>query len=387
MNRSLFARWLPSLIVLAAAGCAKPAPAPAGPPEPKIEGQQIVYPADAPQLASLTIEPARPRRLAITHLTGRLYWSDDTTVRIFTPVMGRVTAIKAELGQKVAVGTPLAEISSPDYGQALADARAGAANFLAATKAFERARDLFAHGASAQKDVETAEAVYRAAAAERDRAAARLTLYGGNVNESGDNYVLRSPVAGVVVSRNLNPGQEVRNDQMLANAPNLFAPLFVVGDPSQLWLQLDASESDLTALAPGQQLLVTTRAFPGAIFHGQVQSIAAEMDPSTRTVKVRGVVANPDLRLKAEMYVMVDVVRDESKVADAGVDIPSQAVFTVDNQPYVFVELAPGRFERRRIEIGTESDGAVPVMKGVAAGERVVAEGGLLLQAVLDPSS
>jgi cobalt-zinc-cadmium efflux system membrane fusion protein len=376
----------PGLLALVAwSGCARPAP-PVAEPGPKVEGAHITYPAGAPQLASLTIETAQPRRLAVSHLTGRLYWSDDSTVRIFTPVMGRVTAIRADLGQKVAAGAPLAEISSPDYGQALADARAGAANFVAAGKTYARAQDLFAHGASAQKDVESAEAAYRAAGAERDRAAARLRLYGGSVTESGDTYILRSPVAGVVVSRNLNPGQEVRNDQMLANAPSLFAPLFVVGNPAQLWLQLDAAESDLASLAPGQQLLVTTRAFPGETFHGAIQSIAAEMDPATRTIKVRGVVQNPDLRLKAEMYVMVDVLRDESQVAGAGVTIPAKAVFTVENQPYLFVELAPGRFERRRIEIGTESDGRVPVLQGVAAGERVVAEGGLLLQAVLDPT-
>ncbi len=379
--------FLALLALAGLAGCAKPAPPAAEPPGPKVDGAQITYSPQAPQLASLTIQAAEPRRLAITHLTGRLYWSDDTTVRIFTPVMGRVTAVKADLGQQVAAGAPLAEISSPDYGQALADARAGAANFAAAGKTYARAQDLFAHGASAQKDVEAAEAAYRAAAAERDRAAARLRLYGGHDTESGDTYILRSPVGGVVISRNLNPGQEVRNDQMLANAPNLFAPLFVVGDPRVLWLQLDAAESDLTALAPGQQLVVTTRAFPGETFHGSIQSIAPEMDPATRTVKVRGVVQNPDLRLKAEMYVMVDVVRDESKVAGAGVDIPAKAVFTVENQTYAFVQLAPGRFERRRIEIGTESDGQVPVMKGITAGEQVVAEGGLLLQAVLDPTS
>jgi cobalt-zinc-cadmium efflux system membrane fusion protein len=334
----------------------------------------------------MSMQPAEPRRLAITHLTGRLYWSDDTTVRIFTPVMGRVTSVKADIGQAVAAGAPLAEIKSPDYGQALADARTANANLAAADKAFARAKDLLEHGAAAQKDVEAADAAYVAALAERDRACARLKLYGGAENESGDTFVLRSPVAGMVVERSINPGQEVRNDQMLANAPNLFAPLFVVGNPRELWLQLDAAESDLPSLELGQALRITAKAFEGKVFTGVVQNIGDEMDPTTRTVKVRGVVQNPNRELKAEMYVSVDVVRDESKVAQAGVEIPSKAVFTVDQKPYLFVERSPGRFERRLVEIGTEKDGKVPVLAGVIAGEKVVAEGGLLLQAVLDPA-
>lgn len=189
-----------------------------------------------------------------------------------------------------------------------------------------------------------------------------------------------------MVDKAINPGQEVRNDQMLANAPNLFAPLFVVGDPSVLWLQLDAAESDLPSLELGQSLRIYSKAFPGKTFAGKVQNIGAEMDPATRTVKVRGVVENPDKLLKAEMYVAVDVVRDETQVPRAGVEIPSKAVFTIDDKSYLFVELSPGKFERRRVEIGTEKDGVVPVLTGVAAGENVVAEGALLLEAVLEPT-
>jgi cobalt-zinc-cadmium efflux system membrane fusion protein len=174
---------------------------------------------------------------------------------------------------------------------------------------------------------------------------------------------------------------------MLANATNLFAPLFVVSDPRRLWLQVDAAETDLSDLQPGQALRVTSKAFPDRVFGGTVANIGPSLDPSTRSIRVRGEVENPDGLLKAEMYVTVDVVRDESKLAQAGVEIPSKAVFTIDRKSYLFVELAPGRFERREVEIGTEKDGKVPVASGVAAGQRVVTEGGLLLQAVLDPSN
>lgn len=368
-------------------GCSRQQAPAEGPPEARVEGTRIEYPANAPQLSYISVEEAQPRRLAITHLTGRLYLSDDATVRVFTPVAGQVSAVRADVGQAVGAGGVLAEIRSPDYAQALADARTADAAFAAADKALARARDLLQHGAAAAKDVEASEASYGAALAERDRAAGRLSLYHGSEQGDAMVYALRSPLAGVVVERTINAGQEVRADQMLANATNLFAPLFVVSDTSRLWLQVDASETDLSELQSGQAIRVTSKAYPGRVFNGTIASISPSLDPVTRTVRVRGVVDNAEQLLKAEMYVSVDVVRDESRVAFAGVETSSKAVFTIDQKPYLFVELAPGRFERREVQIGTEKDGKVSVLSGVSAGQRVVTEGGLLLQAVLDPSN
>jgi cobalt-zinc-cadmium efflux system membrane fusion protein len=369
------------------AGCGRETAQVPEPPLAKVEGDTVSYPSGAPQLAYLTVEPAMARRLAVTHLTGRLYLSDDATVRVFSPVAGQVMSVKADVGEALGKGAVLAEISSPDYGQALADARSAEANLLEAEKAFARAKDLLEHGAAAEKDVEAAEAAYGAALAERDRAKARLQLYHGRESDTGELYTLLTPVDGVVVEKNINPGQEVRADQMLANATNLYAPLFVVSDPTRLWIQVDAAETDLSNLQPGQRLLVVSKAFPDRVFGGVVANIGPSLDPTTRSIRVRGEVANPDNLLKAEMYVTVDVERDVAKVGAAGVEVPSKTVFTIDKKSYLFVELSPGKFERREVQIGTEKDGKVPIRSGISAGQRVVTEGGLLLQAVLDPSN
>jgi cobalt-zinc-cadmium efflux system membrane fusion protein len=312
--------------------------------------------------------------------------ADDATVRVYTPVAGQVTAIKSDIGQKVSTGAPLAEIDSPDYNQAQADERSAEANLGVAKKSYLRSKDLFEHGGAAEKDVEAAQSAYVAASAERDRAAARLRLYHASGNGTDQVYVLRSPLDGTVVERNINPGQEVRADQMLANATNLLAPLFVVSDISRLWLQVDAAETDLLNLEAGQQIRVISKAFPGQVFTGTVTNISPTLDPITRAIRVRGVVENPDRLLKAEMYVLVDVLLDESELAHAGVEIPSQAVITIDNKPYLFVEIGPGQFERRQIEIGSEKDGRVYVKTGVSAHQRVVTDGALLLQSVLESS-
>src|SRR5579871_4305775 len=119
---------------------------------PKVDGDDVIFPDKAPQLSSIATQPAQPRTNAVSHLTGRLYWNDDATVRVFTPVAGRVMAIKSDLGQPVKCGAPLAEIGSPDFGQALADARTATGNLALADKSLNRTKELMEHGAAAQKD-------------------------------------------------------------------------------------------------------------------------------------------------------------------------------------------------------------------------------------------
>ena len=373
---------------MALAGCTKEVSAPVEEvPAPVLKGETVIFAPNAPQLVSVSSEAALARTQAVTHVTGRLYWNGDTTVGVYTPVAGRVTALLADLGQPVSAGTPLAVLDSPDFAQAVANARTAAAAFAAADKAYARSTNLLAHGAAAAKDVEAAQAAYVAALAERDRSAQVLANYGGTVETTNSLYTLRSPIAGTLVDKNINPGQELRADLMLANAPNLFAPEFTISEPSNLWLQVDVAEADLPLLKPGERLRITTRSYPGRVFTGVLDKIGATMDPGTRTVKVRGVIDNPDRLLKAEMYVLVDIVEDPSQAGQLGVETSSKALFTKGDDNFLFVETAPGTFERRKVKVGVEQDGVIPIYEGVRPGEKVVTEGALLLQAVVEPAA
>jgi cobalt-zinc-cadmium efflux system membrane fusion protein len=370
-------------IVIAASGC-KQEQKTVETPAPKVEGEKVILPEDAPQKTSLSVETAEPRKLVVTHLTGRLIWDDDATVRIYSPVAGRVNAILANLGQSVSTEAPLAKIDSPDFGQALADARKAASDLLLAERTLNRLRELYEHQAAAKKDVENAEATQASAASEKDRAMARLALYGGNEKSGDQLYELRSPLAGVVVDKNINPGQEVRADQMLANATQLFAPLFVVTDPTKLWVQLDVSELDIAAIKPGQALRIYSRAYPDKVFEGALENVGDSLDPATRTVKVRGVVNNADKLLKAEMYVTVDVVVNANDIAGQHVEIPAKAVFMKDNQQYLFIEESPGQYERKLVKTGGDNEGKTLILDGIEAGQKVVTEGCLLLEALIE---
>jgi membrane fusion protein, heavy metal efflux system len=331
---------------------------------------------NAPQIKELTIETVGRERTVAVPLPGRLLWNEDATVRVFTPFAGIARRLLAEVNRPVGKGEPLVELQSADFGQAQADARKAASDFRRADRTLNRVQELYRHGAAPRKDLDAAEADFASAQAEKERAEQRLAIYGTTAVANDHGFLLPSPLDGIVVERNVTPGQEVRPDQMLANMPQFTAPLFVVTDPSKLWVQIDATEVDLPYLRPGRRFTFASRAFPGQTFTGQVDTVSEFLDPNTRTIRVRGTVDNSSRMLKAEMFVSVNLPGAET----AGASVPAKAVFLKGEKHFVFVEEKPGQFARHEVQTGAEEDGRILVVAGVQPGQRVVTEGCLLLQ-------
>ena len=348
--------------------------------EPKITGETIFFPTDSPQLASLELAPVESRSPTSTQLCGRLIWNEDVTVRVFTPFAGRVRKITADLGQTVEKNASLAEVESPDFGQAQADARKAESDLKLAEQSLARVLELFAHGAVAQKDVEAAEDVQAQAEAEHTRAISKIAAYGANADSLDGIFVLQTPLAGTVVDKSVNSGQEIRPDQMLANIPEITAPLFVVSDPTRLWIQIDATEVDVPCLQPGSEFTFTSRAIPGETFTGRVDRVSEFIDPNTRTIKVRGSVDNPSRVLKAEMFVNVILPGGETHY----ISVPAAAVFLKGEKHYVFVQEKPGEFSRQEVATGSEHDGHVLILNGLQAGQQVVTDGCIFLQQLME---
>jgi|ERR1022692_1289686 membrane fusion protein, heavy metal efflux system len=370
-----------STFILAAlvAGCHRePNPEPSS--DPKVIGEKISFPADSPQLASLELASVESRAPAGIPLSGRLIWNDDLTVRVFTPFAGRVRKIMANIGQTVEKNAPLAEVESPDFGQAQAEARKAESDLTLAQRNLARLRELLAHGAAAQKEVEAAEASQSQAEAEHARAISKLAVYGASADSLDEIFVLQSPLAGTVVDKSVNPGQEIRPDQMLANLPQYTAPMFVVSDPARLWIQIDATEVDLPHLQPGTKFTFTSRAFPEQTFTGRVDNVSEFIDPNTRTIKVRGQVDNARRLLKAEMFVSVNLPGAEVPT----ISVPAAAVFLKGEKHFVFVQENPGQFTRHEIAVGSEQAGRVLVMNGLQAGQQIVTDGCVLLQQLME---
>jgi len=348
--------------------------------EAKVEGDTVTMLTNSPQLAALTIEPVEAEQPAFVPLTGRLVWNEDATVRVFTPYAGIVRQLFVDLNQPVTKGMPLAVIQSPDFAQAQSDARKAASDLRHAEQNLARLRDLFEHGAAPRKDVESAEADFASAQAEKNRAETRLAIYGAATTSTDQGFLLPSPLDGFLVERSVTPGQEVRPDQMLANMPQFTAPLFVVTKPSRLWVWLDVTEMHLPLVRKGMDLTIRSKAFPGQVFHGSLELIGDSLDATTRTVRARGFVDNASKLLKAELYVTVDI----PDAVPMSLQVPAKAVFLRENQYYLFLETGAGRFQRQAVAVGSERDGKVVILKGLKPGQRLVTEGCLLLQSLMD---
>lgn len=351
----------------------------AEPPGPRIEGgERIVYQENAAELASLSTAVTSPAPVGTLRTTGRLAWDEDRTGRVFPPVGGRVRRLLVDLGRSVARGTPLAAIESSDFGQAQAEANRAATDLAVAERTLTRVRELYEHAAAPKKDLEAAQADRDRAKVESERTASRLRLLGGQVSGGrgvDQQFVLRSPVAGVVVDRAINPGLEVRTDAQ--------GPLFVISDPSRLWVYLDVVDQDLASVRAGLPLTLHCNAYPQRVFGGRVEVVGDTLDPATRTVKARGSVDNPNRLLKAEMYVEVEVTDPARRPA---LEVPSAAVVAEGKQRYVFVEEGRGRFARRAVTAGAERGGKTVILAGLDAGQRVVVDGSLLLESLLTGS-
>ena len=358
------------------AGCGQKAVEPAA-ADPVVSGEKITFPAGSRQLASLRSIAVEMQDIPVTRLNGRLTWNEDRTVRIYTPFAGRVERIQAQPGQAVPRGHALAVIASPEFGQAQAEARRAASDHTLAEKNLQRVRELEQHGVAPRKDLQAAEADADKARAEFERSRQRLALYGGTAGNVNQTYTLSSPIAGTVVERNINPGQELRPDQMVANSP----PLFVITDPSALWVQFDASERDLVLLRPGKKVTVRTPAYREREFAATVETVSQFLDPATRTLKVRARIDNKDGSLKGEMFVTVDV--------DAGGErellVPTRSVFFQGGKNFLFIDTGDGAYLRREVRTGDVRNDLVEILAGLDPGEKVVVDGTLMLQQVMQP--
>ena len=353
-------------------GCNEPAQKNAV-PQPRVEGQSVIFSAGSPQTAVLLSEKIEPRREALLRFNGRLVWDEDRTVRVFSPLGGRVQSIAVRLGQTVRAGQPLAVVAAPDLGMAQSEARKAEQDDALAQKNLARVSELVEAGVAPAKDLQAAQAEAGRAAGERARTMSRLRLYGAASGQVDQRFVLATPISGVVVERNLNPGQELRADAQSDKG------LFVVSDPTRLWFVLDVAEADVGVVKAGAEVQIGATMLGEDAITGRIAHVADFVDPQTRTVKVRGAIENPGRRVKAEMFVTAEL-----KVpAVRGYIVPTKAIYLRGDRSYVFVDAGEGRYVRKAVRLGPTANGSQAVLEGLSADEKVVVDGSLLLERLL----
>ena len=367
-----------ALAAVFAAGCNRHAGASAAAAPPP--GEVLLAP-EKMRAAGITVAVVAEQELGrLLAASGRVTFDDQRVTHVFSPVNGRVTRLLAMPGQRVRKGEALATIESPDLGSAASDDAKAQAALAQAEREHQRQKELYAAHASAERDLEAAEAAARQARAELERAGKRLQMLSGGAARPGQItqlFVLRAPIAGEVIARTANPGVEVQGQYSGGTA----VELFTIGELDRVWVQADVFEVDLGRVRVGAPVEVEVVSYPGRKFGGQVEWISGAVDPATRTAKVRCALANPDRALKPEMYVSAAITVPGRRA----LAVPRAAVLRQGEQTVVFRQIgrAPHgevRFERWPVKIDDEgSDAMVPVLQGLAPGDRVVAAGGILL--------
>ena len=252
-------------IVALGAACRDPAASTPAPPAPEAERRDNAAAAEEVKLA----HPEYRTRTTTLETTGRLVFNEERLVRITAPVTGRVVEVLVRPGDVVEPGHRLLVLDSPDAGLARADYAKAIADAERADHALRLARDLFEVRAVAQKEVRDAESEYRKATAERDRAAARLRTLGVDPEraDGATTVAVTAPRSGVVVERNVTPGQVVAYGQS-----DLPSSLVVIADLSTMWVLADVYEPDVPRVRLGEAVSVTLPCCPGERYQGQVAS-------------------------------------------------------------------------------------------------------------------
>ena len=315
---------------------------------------------------------------ATVDTTGVVDFDNDQATSVLSPISGPVTRLSVSLGQKVKKGQPLATVDSPDFAAAISAYQKALATAKTNRHLADLDKDLLEHNGVAQK--EAAQAETDAANAEADRDAALQELVSLNVPEQAIQGIqrglpithaesaIRSPIAGTVVEKLITPGQ------LLAAGTT---PCFTVANLSRVWVMAQVFGSDLSSVSVGDSAEVSGGSGSNSL-SGTVDNISALVDPDTRSVPVRVVVDNPGDVLKKQMYVRV---RIRSRVERSGLLIPVAAVLRdEENLPFVYVVESDAGFARRHVTLGNRTGEEYVIPEGLAAGERIVVDGGLFLQ-------
>ena len=302
-------------------------------------------------------------------VTATVAYDETRTVRVSSPISGRVTGDIARLGAKLKIGETLATLDSPDLGQAQSDFIRAQADKNLSERTFNRQKELFDHGVAPRKDFDQAQDDLQRARGEAERARLKLVNLGVKGNNANNRFALLAPIAGEVTERNINPGMEVR--------PDLSDPLFVLSDLSHLWVLVDVFEKDIGLIRMGQQVLVRVQAYPDRTFPATVEYISRVVDENTRTVKVRCLLPNPEKKLLPSMYASVEL---QSGPNDQGIVIPLGSLFTEGESDWVFVAIDKDHYLKRPVKVGLRLKDKAVIASGLTRGERLVVDGALLLR-------
>lgn len=310
-------------------------------------------------LNSLLIDTVKEASaLSQINLTGSIAPDENKTVKIFPMVSGVAQDVHVQLGDVVSQGQTLAIMKSAEMAGFTKDYISAEADVRSAKRTFESTQDLYKSGLASQKDFEQAQSDYQKAQAESKRAEAVIGINKSNAQ----GYVIKSPISGFVIEKNLTDNTQVRAD----NSQNLFT----IADLSDVYVLINIYESDIANIQVGDPVKITTLSYPDKIFEGKIDKIYDVLDPDNKIVKARVKIANPGNKLKPEMFANVTI---KAKSGESLPVINTRALIFDNDKNYVILVDGKAHARIQQVDIAKKVEDRAYIRAGLKPGDRIVA--------------
>lgn len=303
-------------------------------------------------------------------LTGKVSFDEDKVARIFPMVSGVVTNVTAQLGDHINAGQRLGVIRSGEMAGYSNDLVTSKTNLLIAQKNLDASEDMYKSGLLSEKDFLTAKEMYKQAESQLNRSKEVLQINGGNTQGA---FVVKSPISGFVVEKQINNDMAIRGD----NSNNLFT----ISDLKNVWILANVYESNISQVHAGDEVEVTTLAYPGRVFHGKVDKIFNVLDPTNKVMKIRIVLSNPDYALKPEMFASVTVL---SKSDSEALCVPSGTLIFDHSQYFVLVYKSRSDVRVTPVQVISTNADKSYISGNVHVGDRLIGSNVVLIYGELN---
>lgn len=335
-----------------------------------VSGDTVIIPENSPLLSKIKLQTTVSQNCSMEYMTtGTVKSLSDCIADISAPFNGRILRSYVKLGQKVKVGSPLFEISSPEYFETIKSYLQAKQEKELNEKNFNRKKDMLENGVGSKKEFEEAESAYQLSLKELEFSAASIRVFNTDPeNVSMDKpMIVYSPINGEVVKTDFTTGQYIKADA---------DPVIKVADLKKVWVVARVKEKNIGMINSENKVQIFTEAYPDKPVTGTVDYIGNIMDEQTRSVEVYVLCENHDNMLKPGMFATVSFVQD---VAGAMI-VPEKAVMQEENKSFLYAKADNNMFIKKIVTVSSNGEKNLIVHNGIMPGDVIVADGGVYLR-------
>ena len=301
---------------------------------------------------------------------GSVDFNTNNVVSVFPLVSGNVQNINVMPGDYVHKGQVLGVIKSAEvanYNSSLTDAQA---SVRLTARQLAQQKELYKSGLASQVDITNAEVAHEQAQAAQTAAQEVLSVNGNNRN---GEYIIKAPIDGFIVQKNVNNGMSIRTDNNTG--------LLTISDLRNVWVQANVYEENIAKVKQGDAVDVSIISYPDQIFKGKVNELMNVLDPASKVMKMRVVLDNPKYLLKPGMFATISLNDDENK---KGLSVSSKSLVFDHSQYYVITVKGKKDVQIRPVEVISINGPTAYIKSGLAPGERVISSNALLIYGSLN---